>query len=202
MLQFIVIFSLCVVGSLVGLSADLAHRFVVRKTANALMTAGPGSGDGRGAVRAVASAAAPQTDPVVTVGSILVCYGVLALALVGALPAPLALERTVLTFALLCVGGLIGEIAKSSSTIAPEVDPESVDAPAAQRQPPSRGLSLTLALVLNLAFAVLSAGQGLIEIVPPSADRSASTQELQPILVVAQRPGAARDAMALDGRGT
>lgn len=199
MLQFIVIFSLCVLGSLVGLSADLAHRFAVRRAGNALMTAGSGPGPGgvRGGARSEASAPVRQRDPVVTFGSILACYGVLALALVCALPAPLALERTVLTFAFLCVGGLIGEIAKSSSTVAPEADRDTDDGPAAPREPPSRGLSLTLAVVLNLAFAVLSAGQGLIDIVPPSADRSGSAQELQPILVVAQRPESGGEGITL-----
>jgi hypothetical protein len=107
------------------------------------------------------------------------------------------LERTVLTFAFLSVGGLIGEIAKSSRTIVPE--PDAVDAPATPREPPSRGLSLTLALTLNLALAVLSSGQGLIDIVPPSADRQASTdaQELQPILVIAQRPESAGPGLQL-----
>jgi hypothetical protein len=194
-LQFIVIFSLSVAGSLVALSAELAHRFFRRKTRSELMTAGPVTGTGRPAGRAGAAESIPGTDPVVTFGSILACYGALALALVGALPAPLALERTVLTFAFLCVGGLLGEIAKSSSTLPTEADPDAVEREITPREPPSRGLSFTLALVLNLAFAVLGAGQGLIDIVPPAgtAKAAANSQELQPILVVAERPAAGRE---------
>jgi hypothetical protein len=191
-LQFIVIFSLTVVGSLVGLSADLAQRLVARKARNEVMAAGPGT--------ARATSSAPPADPVITFGSILACYGALALALVYAIPAPLAMERTVLTFAFLCVGGLIGEISKSSSSVQPEADPDAPDGPAVQRKPPSRGLSLTLALVLNLAFAVLSAGQGLIDIVPASTGARASNvgdpahaEELQPIFVVARRPESGPD---------
>jgi len=159
-LQVIVIFTLSAVGSLVGLSADLAHRFVARKTRNEFIAAGPGSP--RTSARSTASA--PPADPVITFGSILACYGAMALALIGAVPAPLALERTVLTFAFLCVGGLIGEISKSSHSVQPESDADAMEGPPVQRRPPSRRLSLILALVLNLAFAVLSAGQGLIDI--------------------------------------
>jgi hypothetical protein len=194
-LQVIVIFSLSLAGSLVGLSADLAHRFAARKARNECIVAGPGSARTAGRTTDAVSTA----DPVITFGSILACYGVLALALVCAIPAPLAMERTVLTFAFLCVGGLVGEISKSRG-VQLEADPDAVDGPPAERKPPSRGLSLTLALVLNLAFAVLSAGQGLIDIVPassaapaPSAETSAHAQELQPIFVVAQRPESAQD---------
>ena len=42
--------------------------------------------------------------------------------------------------------------------------------------------------MLNLAFAVVSAGQGLIQIVPPSKAVAVSrAQEMEPIIVVARR---------------
>ncbi len=194
MVQFIVIFSLSVAGSLVGFFADLAFRFAARKARSGVLTVAPST------TRALArhGSASPPTDPVIVFGSILACYGAMALALVGAIPAPLAMERTVLTFAFLCVGGLIGEISKSGS-MPPEVDPDVVEGQPVARKPPSRGLSLTLALALNLACAVLSAGQELIDSVPaalaapaPEAGDAARAQELQPIFVVAERPGSAR----------
>jgi hypothetical protein len=40
--------------------------------------------------------------------------------------------------------------------------------------------------MLNLAFAVVSAGQGLIQIVPPPKAVSRA-QEMEPIIVVARR---------------
>lgn len=185
MIEYTVIFSLSIIGSLVGLSADLVQRFLARRGRNEFIVEGFG--------RAGSARLAPQTDPTLTFGLILACYGLLALALVCAVPAPLALERTVLTFAVLCVGGLIGEISKSSVTV--PADSDAADVPPVARKRPSRRLSLTLALVLNLAFAVLCAGQGIIDIVPASnakpaanVENPACAQELQPIFVVAQRP--------------
>jgi hypothetical protein len=184
-LQFIVIFCVSVVGSLVGLTAQLAHRFFVRKTGSEFITAGSSCARTGGAT--------PQIDPVITVGAILACYGAIALAFVCAVPAPLALERTVLTFAFLCIGGLIGEISQSNSGHS-DGDSDAADDRPIPRKPPSRGLSLTLAVVLNLAMGVLCAGNGLIDIVPASVaaasngGESAQGQELQPIFVVAQRP--------------
>jgi hypothetical protein len=42
--------------------------------------------------------------------------------------------------------------------------------------------------MLNLAFAVVSSGQGLIQIVPPPKDVAVNrAQEMEPIIVVARR---------------
>jgi hypothetical protein len=90
-----------------------------------------------------------------------------------------------LAFAVLCVGGLLSEISNTTSTkTALDADE---DTPA-ERAPLSPRLSLTLALMLNLAFAVVSSGQGLIQIVPPPKDVAVNrAQEMEPIIVVARR---------------
>jgi hypothetical protein len=68
----------------------------------------------------------------------------------------------------------------------PSIDRDE-DAPA-EREPLSPRLSLTLALMLNLAFAIASSGQRLIQIVPPpKAVVVSRTQEMEPIIVVARR---------------
>jgi hypothetical protein len=129
---------------------------------------------------------APRGDPVLAFGFTLACYGAISLVLVSALPGALALERTCLAFALLCVGGLLSEIATTASTKPPAHDADE-EAPA-QRAPLSPRLSLTLALILNLAFAVVSSGQGLIQIVPPRKEVAVNrAQEMEPIIVVARR---------------
>jgi len=149
-LEFLVLFSLAATGSLVCVWADLVLKFVARKSRSETVATGPGRG--------ASAASAPHGDPVLEFGFTLACYGAVSLVLVSALPGALALERTCLVFAVLCVGGL------------------------------SPRLSLTLALMLNLAFAVVSSGQGLIQIVPPPKAVAVSrTQEMEPIIVVARR---------------
>jgi hypothetical protein len=137
-----------------------------------------------GPVRGESTALEPQVDPVYRFAFILACYGAIALALVTALPGALALERTGLAFAVLCVGGLIGEISSTRQTasLAPSEDAS------APRKSISLRLSLGLMLALNLVFAVLGSGQGLLEVVPPAEAASANhSPELAPIIVVAQR---------------
>jgi hypothetical protein len=46
---------------------------------------------------------------------------------------------------------------------------------------------VALTLMLNLTFAVLSSGQGLIEIVPQKASGANHAQELDAIIVIARR---------------
>ncbi|MDB6083676.1 MAG: hypothetical protein JWN43_1557 [Gammaproteobacteria bacterium] len=179
MFEFLAIFSLASSGSLIRLSSDLALRFLARKTQTKTVANGP-CGDESAASRY-------PVDPVVTFGFILACYGAIALALVFALPGPLALERMALAFALLCVGGLITEISCTGSTSQlPRLDADE-NAPA-QRKPISLQLSVALTLMLNLTFAVLSCGQGLIEIAPPKGTTAGRAQELDAIIVVARRP--------------
>ena len=176
--EFLVLFSLAAMGSLVCLWANLVLKFVARKSRSETVATGPGRG--------ASAAAAPRADPVLAFGFTLACYGAISLVLVSALPGALALERTCLAFALLCVGGLLSEISSTTTTRPPALDGDE-DAPA-QREPLSPQLSLTLALMLNLAFAVVSAGQGLIQIVPPPKAVTVNrTQEMDPIIVVARR---------------
>src|SRR5882724_5256162 len=147
-------------GSLVRVWADLGLRFFARKSRSETVATDPGRGTSAGS--------APHADPVLAFGFTLASYGAISLVLVSALPGALALERTCLAFAVLCVGGLLSEISSTTSTAStepPTLDGEE-DAPA-ERSPLSPRLSLTLALMLNLAFAVVGSGQGLIQIVPP-----------------------------------
>jgi len=177
-LEFLVLFSLATVGSLVCRWAELVLKFVARKTRSEAIATDP--------ARATSSASAPPADPVLVFGFTLFCYGAISLALVSALPGALALERTCLAFALLCVGGLLSEISSTTTTRPPTLD-EDEDAPA-QREALAPSLSLTLTLMLNLAFAVVSSGQGLIQIVPPPKAVTVNrTQEMEPIIVVARR---------------
>lgn len=178
MIDFIVTFSLAAAGSLVCLSAGLVLHLAAGTGQRSTLISGAGRGESTEAPRPV--------DPVATVAFILVCYGLIALVLSTALPGPLALERTGLTFALLCVGGLIGEISSSASTgRLPEPDEQRVSA---RRKPMSLCLSLALMLVLDLGVAVLTQGQGLIQIVPPPKPVTANRiQELEPMFVVARR---------------
>ena len=178
MLEFLVLFSLAAVGSLVCLWADLVHKFLARKSRSETVATGPGRG--------ASAASAPHADPVFAFGFTLACYGAISLVLVSALPGALALERTCLAFAVLCVGGLLSEISNTTTTRPSTLD-EDEDTPA-QRKPLSPRLSLMLALMLNLAFAVVSSGQGLIQIVPPpKAVTENRTVEMEPIIVVARR---------------
>ena len=176
MFEAVVNFSLATAGSVVGLSAPIAVRFLARKTQSVTTAMGP--------VRGESTSLEPQVDPLYRFGFILACYGAIALALVTALPGARALERTGLAFAVLCVGGLIGEIssARQTASLGPS---EEATAP---HKPISRRLSLGLMLTLNLAFAVLGSGQDLLEVVPTAKAASAiHGQELAPIIVVAQR---------------
>jgi hypothetical protein len=176
-LEFLVLFSLAAVGSLVCVWADLVLRFLARKASSETVATGPG--------RAASAASGPHGDPVLAFGFTLGCYGAISLVLVSALPGVLALERTCLAFAVLCVGGLLSEISSTTSTkTALDADEERP----AERAPLSPRLSLTLALMLNLAFAVVSSGQGLIQIVPPPKAVAVNrAQEMEPIIVVARR---------------
>jgi hypothetical protein len=173
--EIMVIFSLAATGSLVRLSIDFVLQFVARKMAAQTTASGP-------------LHAEPQSrvDPLVAVGLTLSGYGALALALIFAFPGDLAIQRTGLAFALLCVGGLVGEICRTRGTAVPndvEVDDESYDG-----IPASVGLSMTLTLAMNLAMALLVSGQGLVAIVPPAQPvGDVQATELEPIVVVAGR---------------
>jgi hypothetical protein len=177
-IEFLVIFSVAAAGSLVRLSAEPALKFVARKTQGATIATGPGGLDSAGSGQ--------QVDPVLMFGFILACYGAMALGLVIALPGPLALERTGFAFALLCVGGLVREISCTGTTTRlPTLDMDQDEQ--AQRKPISLRLSVALTLMLNVTFAVLSSGQGLVGIAPPRAASAGRAQELDPIVVVARR---------------
>jgi hypothetical protein len=173
--EIMVIFSLAATGSLVRLSVDFALQFFARKMAAETTVSGPEHSEPQS-----------QADPLVAVGLTLTGYGALALGLMLALPGDLTIQRTWLAFALLCVGGIVGEICRTRSTAAPddpELDDESYDG-----IPASVGLSMTLMLAMNLAMALLVSGQGLILIVPPAQPVSeAQATELDPIVVVAGR---------------
>ncbi len=84
MFEAFIIFSLTSVGSLVCLSTELAHRAVARKSHREAIAGGPARGRG---------AAPPEatSDPVLSFGFIVACYGALALGLVSELPGGLAL---------------------------------------------------------------------------------------------------------------
>jgi hypothetical protein len=177
-LELLVLFSLAAAGSLVCVWANLVLKIVARKSRSETVATDP--------ARGASAASAPHGDPVLAFGFTLACYGAISLVLVSALPGALALERTCLAFAVLCVGGLLSEISSTTTTKSAALDGDE-DAPA-QREPLSPRLSLTLALMLNLAFAVVSSGQGLIQIVPPPKAVAVSrTQEMEPIIVIARR---------------
>ena len=177
MAEFLVIFSIVAAGSLVRWSIDMAlKRLAIRATRETLevVSKGPWSGVPAGGV-----------DPIVRVGFILAGYGAIVLALVSAVPGALALERTAFAFALLCAGGVVGEISGAGVTAQ---TPDSDDVPpGAQRGgATSRPLSVALALTLNVSIAWLTAGQGLIPIVPHTAT-SSYPDRLDPVIVVAKR---------------
>lgn len=174
--EIMVIFSLAATGSLVRLSLDFALQFVARKVTAQTTASGPEHSE-------------PQfeADPLVAVGLTLSCYGALALGLILALPGELAIQRTWLAFALLCVGGLVGEICRTRGSAVAE-DVEVDDDESSDGIPASVGLSMTLTLAMNLAIALLVSGQGLVVIVPPAQPVSeAQATELDPIVVVAGR---------------
>jgi len=184
--EFMVIFSVAAFGCLVRLSTDLIVQFFARKVPSGTIATGPHHGQ--------APESQPQVDPWVTVGLTLTCYGAIALALVSELPGTLAFQRTWLAFALLCVGGLIGEISRTGSGVdtgSAESDLDADESEAEERTSGSVGLSVALMLALNLAVAVLASGQGLVQIVPPPAPASDSqSTELEQIVVVARRGSA------------
>jgi hypothetical protein len=181
--QFMVIFSVAASGCLVRLSTDLVLQFFARKVPSGTIATGPHHGQ--------APESQPKVDPLVTLGLTLTWYSAIALALVSELPGPLAFQRTWLAFALLCVGGLIGEISRTGTGAdpgAPEADLDADESETQERTSGSVGLSVALMLVLNLAVAVLSSGQGLVQIVPPPVPTSDNqTTELEQIVVVARR---------------
>jgi hypothetical protein len=181
--EFMVIFSVAASGCLVRLSTDLVLQLFARKMPSGTIVTGPHHGH--------APDQQPKVDPVVTLGLTLTCYGAIALALVSVLPGALAFQRTWLVFALLCAGGLIGEISRtgaSTDTGAAEADADADEPLPKERTSGSVGLSVALMLALNLAVAVLSSGQGLVQIVPPPAPASDNqSTELEQIVVVARR---------------
>ena len=181
--EFMVIFSVAAFGCLVRLSTDLIVQFFARKVPSGTIATGPHHGQ--------APESQPQVDPWVTVGLTLTCYGAIALALVSELPGTLAFQRTWLAFALLCVGGLIGEISRTGSGVdtgSAESDLDADESEAEERTSGSVGLSVALMLALILTVAVLSSGQGLVQIVPPPVPASDNqSTELEQIVVVARR---------------
>jgi hypothetical protein len=179
MTEFPVIFSLGAVGSLVRMSVGLTLKLVAPKPQSGTVAMSP--------ERPWCATAALPIDPIVRFGFILACDGAIVLALGSALPGAQSLERTCLAFALLCVGGLIGEISSTGlTTKTPNIE---ADESAAPRRPVSRRLSVALTLLLNGAVAALAGSQDLIDIVPPrtAIAGAVGTQELDPVIVVARR---------------
>lgn len=177
--EVVVIFSLAVAGCLVRLSTDLVLQVLARRAAAGTTATGPDHG--------TSHESEPKADPVFTLGLTLTCYGAIALAIVSELPGGLAFQRTWLAFALLCVGGLVGEISRTSSHSSPPADVDADDVEPVERTPGSVGLSVALMLAMNLAIAVLASGQGLVQIVPPRVQAGAQSGELEQIVVVARR---------------
>jgi hypothetical protein len=180
--ELLVIFSLAAAGCLVRLSTDLILQLLARRAASETAATGPHHGS--------SAAAEPKADPVVALGLTLTCYGAIALAIVSELPGALAFERTWLAFALLCVGGLVGEISRTGSGTSAGAAEHEADADVPEpkeRTPGSVGLSVALMLALNMAIAVLAAGQDLVQIVPPRAPAAGQSNELEQIVVVAKR---------------
>jgi len=174
-----VIFSLAAAGCLVRLSTDLVLQHFARKAPSGTIVSGPSFGHAAGS--------RVKADPVFGVGLTLTCYGAIALGLVVALPGALGNQRTCLAFALLCAGGLIGEISRTG-TGAAAGDRDAAEPQPAERSPKSIGLSVALMLALTLAIAVLASGKGLIQIVPPPPTANgAAVTELEQIVVVARR---------------
>jgi hypothetical protein len=180
--EVMVIFSLAAAGCLVRLSTDLVLQVLARRVSSGTLANGPNHGS--------PPESQSKADPVVALGLTLTCYGAIALALVAELPGEFAFQRTGLVFALLCVGGLVGEISRTGTgtgtgTAAPDVEAD--ERKPVERTPTSVGLSAALMLALNLAIAVLAGGQGLVGIVPPPAPAAGQSAELEQIVVVAKR---------------
>lgn len=181
MSEVIVIFSLAAAGCLVRMAASPVLMLFARRMPNGTIASGPSHGQ--------SAEATPKADPVVSFGVTLACYGTIALLLVEKLPGDMANERTCLAFALLCVGGLIGEISRArAGAVDSDAGDEGLDGD--ESVPNSVGLSVALMLTLNLAVAVLCSGQGLVQILPPTAPTAASSDEgaqLEQIVVTARR---------------
>ena len=177
MAEFLVIFLIVAAGSLVRWSIDMAFkRLAIRATRETLEVVSKGAWTG---------VPAGGVDPIVRVGFILAGYGAIVLALVSAVPGALALERTALAFALLCAGGLVGEI--SGAGVTPQTSESDDVPPRAERGgETSRPLSVALALTLNVSIAWLTAGQGLIPLVPHAAT-TRYPDRLDAVIVVAKR---------------
>lgn len=176
MSELMVVFFLAATGSLVRLSTDFALRLFTRKIGEESIASGPKHAD----------ETPSHPDPLMAVGLTLSGYGAIALGLVLALPGELPVQRTWLAFALLCVGGLVGEICRTRD-VACTADPEADD-DAQDGVPASVGLSLTLMLALNLAIGILLSDQGLVTIVPPGPPiAEGQAAQLEPIVVVAGR---------------
>jgi len=177
--EVLVIFSLAATGCLVHLAMDLAMQFFARRAPNRRIAVGPSHGQ--------PSNPRVKADPTVTLGATLGCYGCVALALVAELPGALAFQRMWLAFALMCVGGIIGEISRAG-TGAPAPDMDAEEREPEEHAPGSVGLSVALMLALNLAVAVLLSGQGLVQVVPPPvASIDGQPAQLDQIVVVARR---------------
>jgi len=178
MAEALVIFSITAVGSLVRWSANIALRRFALNDARATVGV---------AAKGDWSPTAGTVDPVLRVGFTLACYGAIVLVLVSALPGALALERTCFAFALLCAGGVVGEIAGARATAqASTAEDDLPHDPADSYHQTSRPLSVALALTLNVSIALMTAGQGLIPIVM-LADSVGYTDRLEPVIVVAKR---------------
>jgi len=177
MAEAMVIFSITALGSLVRWSANIAlRRLAMNETRATVGVAAKGDWS---------NPSAGTVDPVLRVGFTLACYGAIVLVLVSALPGALALERTCFAFALLCAGGVVGEIAGARAT-AQASPAEDTDEGADPFGRTSRTLSVALALTLNVSIALMTAGQGLIPIVTLS-DTRGYVDRLEPVVVVAKR---------------
>jgi hypothetical protein len=176
--EVIVIFCLAATGCLVRLSTDRCLQSLARRVPNGTIATGP--------FHRQPSESPPRAAPVVTVGLALTTYAAIALFLVTELPGQFALHRAMLAFALLCVGGLIGEIARTG-TGTRATDGESDDQPQREITPTSVALSVALMIALNLVVAVLVSGQGLLQIIPQQVNVQDQPAELEQIVVVARR---------------
>lgn len=177
--EIMVIFSLAATGCLVRLSADLLLQVFARRLPSGTIASGPQGGPSQ--------EAQPKADPLMTLGLTLASYVAIAAGLVSLLPGDLAIERTWLAIALLCVGGLIGEISRTRHD-EPDVDGDADAREPEEPTPTSVGLSVALMLTLSLAIALLISGQGLVQVVPPREPvAQGQVTQLEQIVVVARR---------------